>query len=120
MEAKIIGSMFGGLSVLAAFTLLSAAYCVNINTQLDALIHKPVVPPTNSRGMGMRVGGDPVDPNAAAEQHLIVIRGLSAGAVAILALGTIMFSILFAVAAKKAHDAAPALRAQFGTLQSSQ
>ena len=116
MEAKILGSMFGGLSVLAAFTLLSAAYCVNINTQLDALIH-PVAPPTNSRGMGMRVGADPVDPNAAAEQHLIVTRGLSAGAVAILALGTIMFSILFAVAAKKAHDAAPALRARLASVQ---
>jgi len=114
MEAKILGSMFGGLSVLAAFTLMGAAYVVNINTQLEALKHPvvPVVPAAANRGMGMRASADPVDPNAAAEQHLIVTRGLSAGAVAILAIGTLLFSIMFAVAARKAHLAAPAMQAR--------
>lgn len=112
MEAKILGSMFGGLSVLAAFTLMGAAYVVDINTQLEALKHPVVQPAAANRGMGMRASADPVDPNAAAEQHLIVTRGLSAGAVAILAIGTLLFSIMFAVAARKAHVAAPAIQAR--------
>ena len=110
MEAKILGSMFGGLAVLAAFTLLGAAHVVEINTQLEAIKHSQA--PAASRGMRANTAAD--DALAAAEHPLIVTRGLSAGAVAILALGTILFSIMFALAAKKAHDAAPQMQARLG------